>query len=156
MVTSMLDARNDARTEGSTYQRVEVITGRQRRRRWTAEEKARIVAESLEADANISDVARRHGVARGLLTIWRRQLSSGGSGHEPVQSFAAVKIDPGAPMSDGAPRHSAEPDAVAAALPTVRSRARIEIDIAGARIRIENGVDHATLVMVLAAVRGAK
>jgi transposase len=150
----MLDARNDARTEGSTYQRVEVITGRQRRRRWTADEKARIVAESLEADANISDVARRHGVARGLLTIWRRQFSSGGSGHEPVQSFAAVKIDPGAPMSDGAPRHSAEPDAVAAALPAVRSRARIEIDIAGARIRIESGVDHATLVMVLAAVRG--
>jgi transposase-like protein len=92
VVTSMLDARNDARNEGGAYQRVEVITGRQRRRRWTAEEKARIVAESLEADANISDVARRHGVARGLLTIWRRQLSSGGEGREPAQSFAAVKI----------------------------------------------------------------
>jgi len=91
MVASMLDARNDARTEGGTYQRVEVITGRQRRRRWTAEEKARIVAESLEADANISDVARRHGVARGLLTIWRRQFASGGQ--QPGQSFAAVRID---------------------------------------------------------------
>jgi transposase len=56
----MLDARNDARNQGGSYQRVEVITGRQRRRRWTAEEKTRIVAESLEADANISDVARRH------------------------------------------------------------------------------------------------
>ena len=32
MVTSMLDARNDARNEGGAYQRVEVITGRQRRR----------------------------------------------------------------------------------------------------------------------------
>jgi hypothetical protein len=53
VVTSMLDARN----EGGTYQRVEVITGRQRRRRWTVGEKARIVAESLEAKANISDVA---------------------------------------------------------------------------------------------------
>ena len=156
MVTSMFDARNDARTEGGTYQRIEVITGRQRRRRWTAEEKARIVAESLEGDANISDVARRHGVARGLLTIWRRQLSSGGGRHEPVQSFAAVKIDPAAPVLGGVPRHSAEPDAMAAALPAVRSRARIEIDIAGARIRIESGVDHATLAMVLAAVRGDK
>jgi len=152
----MLDTRNDARNEGGSYQRIEVITGRQRRRRWTAEEKARIVAESLEADANISDVARRHGVARGLLTIWRRQLSSGGGRHAPVQSFAAVKIDPVAPVSDGVPRHSAEPDAVATALPAVRSRARIEIDIAGARIRIESGVDHATLAMVLAAVRGDK
>src|SRR3981189_1063885 len=102
-VTSMLDARNEARNEGGTYQRVEVITGRQRRRRWTAEEKARIVAESLEADANISDVARRHGLARGLLTIWRRQLSGGGQ--EPGQSFAAVKIDTVAPPSSGARGH---------------------------------------------------
>ena len=154
MVTSMLDARNDARNEGGTYQRVEVITGRQRRRRWTSEEKARIVAESLEADTNISDVARRHGVARGLLTTWRRQLSSGGQ--EPVQSFAAVKIDPVAAVSNDAPRHSSEPDAVAMALPAVRSRGRIEIDIAGARIRVESGVDQATLAMVLAAVRGDK
>jgi transposase len=146
----MLDARN----EGGAYQRVEVITGRQRRRRWTSEEKARIVAESLGSDANISDVARRHGVARGLLTTWRRQLSS--EGQEPVQSFAAVKIDPVAAVSNDAPRHSSEPDAVAMALPAVRSRGRIEIDIAGARIRVESGVDHATLAMVLAAVRGDK
>jgi hypothetical protein len=89
-----------------------------------------------------------------LLTIWRRQLWSGGGGHEPVQSFATVKIDPVAPVSGGAARHSAEPDAVAAALPAVRSRGRIEVDVAGARIRIESGVDHATLAMVLAAVRG--
>jgi transposase len=150
VVTSMLDARNDARNEGGAYQRVEVITGRQRRRRWTAEEKARIVAESLEGDANISDVARRHGVARGLLTIWRRQLSGGGQ--ELGQSFAAVKIDRIAPPSNEGSRYSTEPDAVA--LPAVRSR--IEIDVAGARIRIESGVDHATLAMVLAAVRGDK
>jgi transposase len=154
VVTSMLDTRNDARNEGGTYQRVEVITGRQRRRRWTAEEKARIVAESLEADANISDVARRHGVARGLLTIWRRQLLGGVGSQEPVQSFAAVKIDPVVAASNDAPRHSVEPDAVPTTLPALRSRARIEIDIAGARIRVENGADHATLAMVLAAVRG--
>jgi transposase len=154
MGTSMLDARNDARTEGSTYQRVEMITGRQRRRRWTAEEKARIVAESLEADANISDVARRHGVARGLLTIWRRQFSSGS--RQPGQSFAAVKIDTVAAALNDGPQYSAESDAVAKALPAVRSRGRIEIDIAGARIRVESGVDHATLAMVLATVRGDK
>jgi transposase len=48
VVTSRLNATNEARNEGGTYQRVEVITGRQRRRRWgKAEEKARIVAETL-------------------------------------------------------------------------------------------------------------
>jgi transposase len=155
--TSKLDARNDASNEGGTYQRVEVITGRLRRRRWTTEEKARLVAESFECDATISDVARRHGVARGLLTVWRRQMSSGDNSAAQRQSFAAVKID-GNTVSTlaGERRGSVGPDPVAAALPAVRSRARIEIDVAGARIRIESGVDHATLVMVLAAVRGDK
>jgi transposase len=48
----------NARHEGDSYRRIEVITG-ERRRRWTAEEKARIVAESFEEGANISEVARR-------------------------------------------------------------------------------------------------
>jgi transposase len=64
----------DARREDDSYRRVEVITGQRRRRLWTAEEKARIVAESFEEGANISEVARRHGVARGLLTTSPRNL----------------------------------------------------------------------------------
>ncbi|MGY3116212.1 transposase-like protein [Bradyrhizobium sp. S3.14.4] len=63
------------------------------RRRWTAEEKARIVAESLEANANLSDVARRHGVARGLLTAWRRQLSSDGISYFPAQNSIWLALD---------------------------------------------------------------
>jgi transposase-like protein len=41
--------------------RVEVITGAERRRKWSAEEKAEIVAESLAEGAVVSEVARRHG-----------------------------------------------------------------------------------------------
>jgi transposase len=155
MATSMLDARNEVRNEGDSYRRVEVITGRQRRRRWTAGEKTQIVGESLEAGANISDVARRHGVARGLLTAWRCQLASTGASQKPQQSFAAVRID-GETSAPAASRPSSEADTVAMALPAVRTRGRIEIDIAGARIRVEAGVDQATLAMVLAAVRGDK
>jgi transposase len=156
VANSKLDARTDARTEneGGTYQRFEVITGRQRRRRWTAEEKARIVAESLDAGVSISDVARRHGMSRGLLTVWRRQLSNGSGSQEPQQHFAAVKIDAVTAAPTDGPQYSADPVAVATALPAVKSRGRIEIDVAGARIRVENGVDGATLAMVLAAVRG--
>ena len=72
----MANAMLDARQEGDSYRRVEVITGQRRRRRWTGEEKARIVAESFEEDANISEVARRNGVARGLLTVWRHQVAA--------------------------------------------------------------------------------
>ena len=73
MANAMDDVRHDARHEADTYRRMELITGTRRRRSWTEQEKARIVAESAEAGANISEVARRHGVARGVLSVWRRQ-----------------------------------------------------------------------------------
>ena len=76
----MANAMLDARQEGDSYRRVEVITGERRRRRWTGEEKARIVAENFEEGANISEVARRNGVARGLLTVWRRQIATAVTG----------------------------------------------------------------------------
>ena len=70
------DDMDDDRHEASSYQRVELITGRQRRRQWTAEEKADIVLESFARGANISEVARRRGVSRGLLSVWRRQAQA--------------------------------------------------------------------------------
>src|SRR5262245_22810953 len=86
----MADAMLDARQEGESYRRIEVITGQSRRRRWRAEEKARIVGESFEADANISEVARRNGVARGLLTAWRRQFAA--TARSKAASFVPVRI----------------------------------------------------------------
>jgi transposase len=53
---------------------VEVITSVQRRRRWSREEKLRIVAESAQPGRMISQVARNHGIAAGQLFTWRRQL----------------------------------------------------------------------------------
>ena len=47
----MANAMLDARQEDGGYRRVELITGQRRRRRWTAEEKARIVAESFQKKA---------------------------------------------------------------------------------------------------------
>lgn len=67
-----LHPRLEAMDEGRPYRRVEVITGRRQRRSDTAEEKARIVAESTVPSANISEVAQRNGVNRGRLTVWRR------------------------------------------------------------------------------------
>ncbi len=56
-------------------QRVEVITGKERRRRWSEEEKARLVAESWEPGAVVAHVARRHGVAESCLYTWRKQMA---------------------------------------------------------------------------------
>lgn len=61
------------------YRRIEVITGTVRRRRWTTEQKLRIIEESFEAGASVSEVARRNGVAPNLLFRWRRLMAEGGT-----------------------------------------------------------------------------
>ncbi|WP_245423031.1 transposase [Neorhizobium huautlense] len=76
MVGDRADAMLEVMDEGmhdGVYRRIEVITGRRQRRNRTDEEKARILAESAEPDVNISAVARRWGVNRGLLNVWRRE-----------------------------------------------------------------------------------
>lgn len=61
------------------YQRYEVITGTARRRRWTTAQKLRIIEESEEPGASVSEVARRNGVAPNLLFRWRRLMAEGGT-----------------------------------------------------------------------------
>ena len=68
----------DDRAGAERYRRVEIITGTERRRRWLAEDKARITAESFAPGVNVSAVARRHGVSIGLLHYWRRQARDSG------------------------------------------------------------------------------
>jgi transposase len=52
----MFDVNDDAK---GGFRHVEILTDPGRRRRWSAEEKARIVAETLEAGVRVADVARR-------------------------------------------------------------------------------------------------
>jgi transposase len=54
-------------------ERIELITGTGRRRRWSADDKTRIVVESLKPGASVSEVARRHGLSPQQLFGWRRQ-----------------------------------------------------------------------------------
>src|SRR3954449_12051617 len=71
--------RNDSSTTGTKadeFRRLEVITGVGRRRRWTAEEKAWIVAESLDPATTVSAVARRYGLHASQLFTWRQQLAA--------------------------------------------------------------------------------
>lgn len=56
-----------------------ILPGPERRRRWTAGEKARIVEESLAADASVAEVARRHDIHPNLLHLWRRQARLAGA-----------------------------------------------------------------------------
>ena len=61
------------------FERIEIIAGRERRRRWSGEAKLRIVEETLTSGDSVSAVARRHGVAPNLLYRWRRLVTEGGA-----------------------------------------------------------------------------
>jgi transposase len=104
----MPDVMLDARQEGDSYRRIEVITAQRRGRRRTAQEKARIVAESFEEGANISELARRNGVVRGLLTVWRHKLAAASGAN--AGGFVPVRI-----ASDGSRAKTGELDRVALA-----------------------------------------
>ncbi len=62
---------------------VEIITGRERRRRWSLQDKIRLVAETNEPGSMIRAVAARHGVCETLLFTWRRQAREGLLGSVP-------------------------------------------------------------------------
>jgi transposase len=72
----MFDVSDDAK---GGFRRVEILTGPGRRRRWSAEEKARIVAETLEAGARVADVARRWQLCPQQVFGWRREARHDGS-----------------------------------------------------------------------------
>jgi transposase len=84
--------------------RVEVITGPERRRRWTEEQKRAIVAASLEPGAVVADVARRAEIGADQIYRWRQQFTRG-------DSFAQVLIAPPEATSLNAARNAtcAEP-----------------------------------------------
>jgi transposase len=142
----MANAMVEARNEGRTYRRVEVITGGRRRQNWTADEKARIITESLEPEANISEVARRNGVSRGLLNVWRRQARE--LAMAPEAMFAAVRIESDGDRSDGT--------AVLTDKTTATAASTIEVEIGDATIRVPLGVDLETLDAVITALRGRR
>jgi transposase len=116
-------------TKAETVQRLEVITGVGRRRRWPAEVKAQVVMESLERGAIVSEVARRHGLTPQQLFGWRRQARN----QVPVPRFAPVVVDAAAPIS---------PLGAAASDGTITA---IEIIVSAVVIRVRGMVDVKTL-----------
>jgi transposase len=135
---------HQARHDADSYQRVEVITGRRRRRDWSDAEKARILAESADPEVNISEVARRNGVSRGLLNVWRRKARVASSARP---QFMEIRLGDGV---------EARPDAMDQPRALAAPAGRIEVMIAGATVRVPVGVDAVTLERVLAAVRSTR
>ena len=133
--------RNHGRTNSTnadSFRRVEVITGVGRRRRWSDEDKARIVAESLDPATTSLAVARRYGLHVSQLFVWRqRLLLQDGPPAETIGEPAFVPV----PVAE---------DSAAPAEPA----GRMGIALGPAVVRVGVDVDGPALRRVLEAVRG--
>jgi transposase len=112
--------------------RVEVITGGERRRRWSAEQKQAIVGESLAPGATVREVARRADVCPGQIYRWRQEFRSVADG------FAQVLIAPPAPApeaKDGAACGKPAIEVEFAGKVRVRIPASVPTDLAAAVVK---------------------
>src|SRR5262245_30848981 len=128
----------------------EVIEVVERRRRWQAEEKLKVLDEVLRPGASVAAVADRYGVARALVYQWIRKVREGqmrGLSLKPdaAAAFAPVKVELPAPAP-----------CTTAARPPIPSRRRstiIEIALANGRVvKVDEGVDPAALAGIVAAL----
>ena len=138
---------DDAGSKGGEARRIEVFTGAGRRRRWSPEEKRRIVAESYAGLESVCAVARRYGLAQTQIFTWRRELRT------PVQAlgepvFVPVVVEPAFAKCSAPPKPK----------PARRRRSRggIELEIGGVTVRVAQGADRRTLETVLRALKAER
>ena len=129
--------------------RLEVFTGAGRRRTWSDEDKARIVAEIVASGESVSAVARRHGLSPQQLFGWRRELQASQTARsqaEELQFVPAVLDVASSSPSDRRQRkmpwRQNEPGA-----------GMIEVEIDGVMVRVGRGADAKTVTAVLRALK---
>ena len=125
--------------------RAEVLVGPERRRRWSVEEKLRIVGEASASEAGVADVARRHDVARSQIYQWRAALRDGRL-TEPggaVVGFMPVDVTGPSPM----PRSMT---------PACEAGQPVEIGLVGGRVlKVPSSLPTGDLQRLIRAVEGA-
>ena len=131
----MVDISDDAKDGG--YRRIEVLTGPGRRRKWSEDDKARIVEETLQPGTVVAEVARRWQVSSQQVFTWRREMRRGAVA---PPDFVPIVAEVPAPEPASAP---------------TRSPPTIEVKLAGAVLRIAPGTDGELLTTVLRAIRAS-
>ena len=125
---------------------VEVVTRGERRRRWSEEDRARILAEAMAPGAIASHVARRFGVSTGQFYTWRKAM---------LLRSAPVGAPPVSAKADFAEVRLSAPNQKPSSPPQIPTTGMMEITLpGGALIRVDAAVDGAALGRVLAALVG--
>ena len=148
----MLNGKDSARAGDRL---AEVLTGTGERRRWSAADKARVVADSLVPGVGASEATRRWQVSRRQVYTWRGEAQAGLLPRPAERSEVNLSEPAFVPIL-------AEPALLAAALPAEPAVAPasacvpvIEVEIAGAVVRVPPGMDDGLLAAVLRAVRAS-
>ena len=140
--------------------RVEIITGPERRRRWSDEEKLQLVAEACRPGNSVSQVARHRGISASQLFGWRRQALAKGllsdhrstPGAAPALMFAPVEVAEEPPTTADA-GEEARP---ARRRKATRTSGTIEIELeSGDRVRVEGCADASLVSRIITALRRA-
>ena len=138
----MFDTNDDAK---GTFRRIEVLTGPGRRRRWSVDQKARIVAETLQPGARVAEVARRWQLCSQQVFGWRR------AARRDLETASATMTGPMASEFVPIVTETVPVTTVPGAAAPV-----IEVRLAGAVVRVASGVDDtAQLTAVLRAIRAS-
>jgi transposase len=138
--------------------RVEILTGPERRRRWSEEEKLQLVEEACRPGNSVSEVARRRGINASQLFGWRRQALAKGliTDHRPDLNIAPALTF--APVEVAKPAITDTEDAVPPARrrKATRTSGRVEIELnSGDRVRVEGCVDAGLVMRIVSALRRA-
>lgn len=136
------DAMRKHSLADTEYRRVEVITGKKRRRDWTAEERADILAATMAPGATVTEVARRFSISPALLWTWRRKAMAelaAEMGPRLVPLRIAGEVEVAAAVLDSAPAASGRDQPAGS----------IEVAIGRARVRVEGAVDPEVLRQML-------
>lgn len=129
--------------------RVEIINGIGGRRRWSVDDKARIVEETLAPGAVVSEIARHHGLTPQQLFGWRRAARrSAGFGEDAgTPRFVPAVVEPPTPESV---RKRRKPRRVG---PAGGAPGIIEMEIGGVTVRVGRGAEAKTVAAVIHALK---
>ena len=122
--------------------RLEVLTGVGGRRRWSSDDKARIVEETLAPGATVSEVARRHDIRPQQLFGWRRGMRI--VDPEPRMSFVPALVEAPEKAERARPK------------PARSGRGDIELEIDGVVVRVRRGAETKTVAAVIKALKATR
>ena len=133
--------------------RIEIFTGAGRRRTWSVDQKAAIVAESFAEGASVCEVARRHGLTPQQLFTWRRVARKESEARKAAAApplFVPAIMEASAPTPPPAKR---KPRAVRS---EIDSAPTIELEVDGVMVRVGRDAQAKTITAVIRALKAAK